>query len=150
MSNTLWSCVILGDPRTKKNSQRIVGSGPKCPSCGKFKKQWIMQSTQHDAWFKDATRQINRRGKPPEAIKRPMQLVYRVYVKTRRIVDDTNLQAAIDDLLVRNEVIDDDNIWLIKSRDGSRYRYDPYNPRVEITITASDEGEPEQLGLFEE
>ena len=150
MRNILWSCTILGDPRTKKNSQRIVGSGPKCPACGKFRKQWIMQSAQHDAWYKDATKQIKAKGRPEEPIKRPVQLIYKVYVKTRRVVDDTNLQAAIDDLLVRNEVIDDDNIWLIKSRDGSRYLYDPYNPRVEITILESDEGEPEQIGLFQD
>ena len=148
MSEILWSCLILGDPRTKKNSQRIVGSGPKCPKCGKFKKQWIMPSAQHDAWYKAASRQL---ADPPEKpISSPVNCRYLFYTETRRRVDGLNLEAAIDDLLVANDILEDDNSRIVISHDGSRVRYDPYNPRVEITITASDEGEPEQIGLFEE
>ena len=148
MSETLWSCVILGDPRTKKNSQIIAGSGPRCPACKKFKKQWVRQSHQQDAWYKSAKRQLVNR--PEKAIGGPVHLLYMVYTQTRRIVDDLNLYAAIDDLLVGEDILEDDNTRIVKSRDGSRVRYDPYNPRVEITITASEEGEPEQIGLFDD
>ena len=95
------------------------------------------------------SRQLAAKEKPETAISGPVHLIYLVYTKTRRIVDDLNLYAAIDDLLVNNDILDDDNTRIVKSRDGSRVRYDPYNPRVEITILESDEGdEPEQLGLF--
>ena len=148
MAETLWSCVILGDPRTKKNSMMIVGTGPRCPACKKFKKQWIRQSPQHDAWYKSARRRLL--NPPEEPISGPVHVVYLVYTKTLRIVDDLNLYAAIDDLLVNGGILEDDNTRIVKSRDGSRVRYDPNNPRVEITILASDEGEPEQLGLFDD
>ena len=146
---TLWTCTISGDTRTKKNSMMIVGTGARCPRCKKYLKQWVKQSTQHDAWYKDACRQLAAKPKPEAAISGPVHLIYLVYTKTRRIVDDLNLYAAVDDLLVNNGVLDDDNTRIVKDRDGSRVRYDPYNPRVEITILESDEGdEMEQLGLF--
>lgn len=148
MPEILWSCVILGDPRTKKNSMVIAGTGQRCPVCKKFKKQWVRQSPQHDAWHKAASRQL---ADPPEKpISSPVNCRYLFYTETRRRVDGLNLEAAIDDLLVANDILEDDNSRIVISHDGSRVRYDPYNPRVEITITASDEGEPEQLGLFEE
>ena len=148
MSDILWSCVILGDPRTKKNSMIIAGTGARCPVCKKFKKQWVRQSPQHDAWYKAASRQL---ADPPEKpISSPVNCCYLFYTETRRRVDGLNLEAAIDDLLVANDILEDDNSRIVISHDGSRVRYDPYNPRVEITITASDEGEPEQIGLFEE
>ena len=148
MSNTLWSCTILGDPRTKKNSMIIAGTGQRCPVCKKFKKQWVRQSPQHDAWHKEASRQLT--APPEKPISSPVNCCYVFYTETRRRVDGLNLEAAIDDLLVANDILEDDNSRIVISHDGSRVRYDPYNPRVEITITASDEGEPEQIGLFEE
>lgn len=149
MSETLWSCVILGDPRTKKNSMIIAGSGPKCPTCKKFKKQWPRQGPQHDAYFKIARRQITRL--PPQAISTPVHCKYLFYMQTLRKVDGLNLEAAIDDLLVEADVLEDDNSRIVISHDGSRVLYDPYNPRVEITITdASDEvAEDEQIGMFD-
>ena len=147
MSEILWSCVILGDPRTKKNSMMIAGTGPRCPACKKFKKQWVRQSPQHDAWYKAASRQLTAPKKP---ISSPVNCRYLFYTETRRRVDGLNLEAAIDDLLVANDILEDDNSRIVISHDGSRVRYDPYNPRVEITITASDEGEPEQIGFLEE
>ena len=148
MPEILWSCVIKGDPRTKKNSMIIAGTGQRCPVCKKFKKQWVRQSPQHDAWHKAASRQLT--APPEKPISSPVNCRYVFYTETRRRVDGLNLEAAIDDLLVANDILEDDNSRIVISHDGSRVRYDPYNPRVEITITASDEGEPEQLGLFEE
>ena len=150
MAETLWSCVILGDPRTKKNSMIIAGSGPKCPTCKKFKKQWPRQGPQHDVYFKRARRQITRL--PPQAISTPVHCKYLFYMQTLRKVDGLNLEAAIDDLLVEADVLEDDNSRIVISHDGSRVLYDPYNPRVEITITdASDEVAGDvQLGLFDD
>ena len=44
---------IMGEPRTKKNHQKIVGTGRRCPCCGKPTKQWIQQG---DAYRKYAER----------------------------------------------------------------------------------------------
>lgn len=150
MSEILWSCVILGDPRTKKNSMIIAGTGQRCPVCKKFKKQWVRQSHQHDAYTKSAIRQLGR--KPEQAISSPVHCRYVFYMATRRVVDGINLEAAIDDLLVEADVLEDDNSRIVISHDGSRVLYDPYNPRVEITITdASDEVAGDvQLGLFDD
>jgi hypothetical protein len=50
------------------------------------------------------------------------------------VVDDLNLYASLDDLLVREKILKDDNRRIIRSRDGSRVLYDKENPRAEIYI----------------
>lgn len=139
----LWAATLYGDPRTKKNSMRIAGGKAKCPRCGKPVKQWLVQSAQHDSFTREASRQII----PPERpIDRPVSCRYVFYTQTRRKVDGLNLEATIDDLLVRCHVLADDNSRIVIDHDGSRVRYDPDRPRVEITIYPSDEGDP-QLAL---
>ena len=135
---------IKGDPRTKKNSQMIAGSGKRCPVCRKFEKQWVRQGRAHDAFAEAALWQL--RPVPPRPIECPVHCRYLFYMKTRRVVDGLNLQAAIDDLLVEAGILKDDNSRIVVSHDGSRVFYDPVNPRVEITITKADE-EAEQLRI---
>lgn len=135
---------IKGDPRTKKNSQMIAGSGKRCPVCKKPEKQWIRQSKAHSTYAETALWQL--RPAPPRPIECPVHLKYLFFMKTRRVVDGLNLQAAIDDLLVEAGILKDDNSRIVVSHDGSRVFYDPHNPRVEITITKADE-EPEQLKI---
>lgn len=62
------------------------------------------------------------------------------YMPTRRRVDLTNLLEATDDLLVRAEVLADDNSQIVAAHDGSRVRLDRENPRVEIEIVSMMEG----------
>lgn len=135
---------IKGDPRTKKNSQMIAGSGKRCPVCKKLEKQWVRQGKAHDAYAEAALWQL--RPVPPKPIECPVHLKYLFFMKTRRMVDGLNLQAAIDDLLVEAGILKDDNIRIVVSHDGSRVFYDPANPRVEITITKAAE-EFEQLKI---
>jgi Holliday junction resolvase RusA-like endonuclease len=139
---------ILGDPRTKKNSQMIAGAGKKCPKCGKPEKQWIRQGKAHDAFTEAALWQL--RPKPPEPIECPVNCRYLFYMKTRRVVDGLNLQAAIDDLLVEAGILKDDNSRIVIGHDGSRVLYDPDNPRTEITITRVDNDSPgfDQISFF--
>jgi Holliday junction resolvase RusA-like endonuclease len=56
-------------------------------------------------------------------------------MQTRRKVDLTNLLNAINDILVKYEILADDNSSIVFSMDGSRVFYDKENPRTEITIT---------------
>ena len=124
--------VIPLDPKTKKNSHRIAGCGPRCPVCGKYQKQFIRNGkTTTDFAFR-AAQFIHPRPKLP--ISQPIRIVYRIYTGTRRRVDDLNLYEALDDILVSERVLEDDNRSIIRSRDGSRVLYDKENPRAEIYI----------------
>lgn len=136
---------IKGDPRTKKNSLKIAGSGKRCPVCKKFEKQWVRQGKAHDAYAEAALWQL--RPVPPRPIECPVHCKYVFHMKTRRVVDGLNLQAAIDDLLVEAGILKDDNSRIVVSHDGSRVLYDPVNPRVEITITKATD-EVEQLKML--
>lgn len=128
----LASYVIPLDARTKKNNHRISGSGPRCPMCGKFSRQFIRNgSTTTDFAFR-AVQYLHPR--PAKPIDTTVRLVYRVYTQTRRRVDDLNLFEALDDILVEGKVLKDDNRNIIRSRDGSRVFYDKERPRTEIFI----------------
>lgn len=61
------------------------------------------------------------------------------YMATRRRVDLVNLLEALDDVLVKARILDDDNANIIVSHDGSRVLYDKARPRTEVTITRMDE-----------
>lgn len=124
---------VRGDPRTKKNSQMIAGSGPRCPRCGKFAKQWIRQGANYDNYAEQAAWQL--RPKPEQPISTPVNVRYLFYMKTKRRVDLTNLMEAMDDILVARGILADDNATIIAAHDGSRVLYDKALPRVEITIT---------------
>lgn len=55
-------------------------------------------------------------------------------MQTKRRVDDLNLWQNIMDIMVHEGIIADDNIRIVRSRDGSGVWYDKENPRVEIEI----------------
>ena len=50
-------------------------------------------------------------------------------------MDAVNLLQAVCDILVKYNVIADDNSNIIASFDGTRVLYDKEKPRTEITIT---------------
>lgn len=128
---------VLGDPRTKKNSQMIAGTGARCPKCGKFAKQWIRQGPAYNDYAESAAWQL--RPKPKKPIDGPVNVRYLFYMQTRRKVDLVNLEEAMDDILVGRGILKDDNASVIAGHDGSRVLYDKKNPRVEIEITDIEE-----------
>ena len=69
-----------------------------------------------------------------EKINEPVTVKCLFYMPTKRRVDLTNLLNAILDILVKYEVIADDNSNIVYSVDGSRVLYDKENPRTEVTI----------------
>ncbi len=140
---------IIGDPRTKKNHQTIAGSGRQCPVCKKPEKQWIRQGKAHDTFAEAAKWQMFPRPLRPIAC--PVNVKCLFYMQTRRKVDQLNLLATIDDLLVGTKILKDDNSQIVAGHDGSRVLYDPDNPRVEITITKMPAEEltgEEQITMF--
>ena len=56
-------------------------------------------------------------------------------MQTRRKCDIVNLLQAVCDILVKYNIILDDNYTIVSSHDGSRVYYDKDNPRTEISIT---------------
>lgn len=135
----LQKYVIPLDPRTKKNSMMIAGTGGRCPVCHKPAKQFIRQGAVSTDFAFQAARFMF--PKPSVPIVGPVKIVYRLYMKTRRKVDDLNLYAALDDILVKESILTDDNISVIRDRDGSRVFYDKERPRAEIYIFAYREEE---------
>lgn len=135
----LLSYTIPLEPRTKKNSQMIAGSGQRCPFCGKPKKQFIRQGSASNEYVFKAFPYLQ--SKPTKPIDTPVHVKYLFYMATRRKVDILNLQAQADDLLVHANILADDNSNIVKSHDGTRVLYDKQNPRTEIYIYDYKEGD---------
>lgn len=122
------SITIPLKPITKKNSQRIATrkiNGKYVP--------FILPSKAYVQYEKDSGYFIIGQGLK---INYPVNVQCVYYMPTRRRVDLTNLMEATHDILVKYEVLEDDNYKIIQSVDGSRVEYDKDNPRTEIVITA--------------
>lgn len=65
----------------------------------------------------------------------PVNIKAIFYTESKRRVDLTNLLSALDDMLVKAEVIEDDCRDIVASHDGSAVYWDKSNPRIEIEIT---------------
>lgn len=65
----------------------------------------------------------------------PVNIKCTFYMPTARRVDLTNLLEAVDDMLVKYDVLFDDNYNIVQSHDGSRVYIDRENPRTIIEIT---------------
>lgn len=110
-------------PVTKKNSQRImVRNG----------KPFVMPSQRYKEYEAQALWFIPRAKKP---ISEPINVKCLFYVSTKRPCDLTNLLEAVDDVMVKAHLLEDDNYKIIASHDGSRVYVDPTNPRTEVTIS---------------
>lgn len=125
---------LTGDPRTKKNSQRIIRIG---------RGSRIIPSKAYMDYAEECALQLLAQRATNAGIDYPVNVACVYFMPTRRKVDLTNLNEAIHDILVANYVLMDDNRDIIASTDGSRVEYDKQHPRVEITITPL-EGDYEQ------
>ena len=111
------------DPRTKKNSQRIIMV---------HGRPMIIPSAAYKKYEKEAAWYL-RRSEPP--INVPVNVEAHFYMATRRRVDLNNLLECVTDLLVHAGILEDDNSNIVVSHDGSRVHYSKENPRTEIIIT---------------
>lgn len=137
MEKLLCKYVIPLDTKTKKNSHTIAGCGARCPKCGKYARQFVRNANRTTEYSFLAHGYLH--PKPQKPIDEKVHLVYRIYTKTRRRVDDVNLMESLDDILVSAKILADDNRDIIRSRDGTRVLLDIKNPRAEIYIYAYDE-----------
>ena len=118
---------ILGNPITKKNSQRIIKVKLKNGRC--FHK--IMPSKAFEKYEKECKPYMS---KVKEPIIVPVNLKCIYYMKTKRAVDLLNLLEGTADILVDYGVLADDNRDIVYSTDGSKVLYDKNNPSVEVEI----------------
>lgn len=119
---------LYGDPRTKKNSARILRTRSGAP--------FAAPSKAYVDYETDCLRQI-KKPRSPISARVNVRCVY--YMPTRRRVDLANLIEATTDILVKAHVLEDDNSKIVAAHDGSRVEYDKENPRAEITITALED-----------
>ncbi len=125
---------ILGNPRTKKNSQQFSRRGGK--PC-------LRQSEVYQKYKKEFLFQMSELKKEnPEVfdnlpIDRPVNISCTYYRGDNRRVDLVNLQNGTLDLLTEAGIIKDDNCDIVQSMDGSRVykKKDGEVPRVVINIS---------------
>ena len=84
----------------------------------------IIQGKRYREYEKGCGWFIQNKG---EKINDPVTVKCLFYMPTKRRVDLTNLLEAIDDILVKYEVLEDDHSGIIYSHDGSRVLYDKEN-----------------------
>lgn len=112
-------------PRSKKNSQQIISNL-------KTKRPMIIQSKLYANFERECGLYLKRYK---SNIDYSINLKIDFYVPDKRRRDIANYIEAIQDILVKYEVIKDDNYNIITSLDGTRMYIDKENPRVEIEIT---------------
>lgn len=112
-------------PRSKKNSQQIIQNL-------RTKRPMVIQSKLYANFERECGLYLK---KYKSNIDYRVNLKIDFYVPDKRKRDIANYIEAIQDILVKYEVIKDDNYNIIESLDGTRMHIDKENPRVEIEIT---------------
>lgn len=121
----LYIAIVPLNPITKKNSQQILINR-------KTRKPFITQSEKYKQYENDCGWYLKRTAKP---IAEPVNVKCVFYRDSARRVDLTNLLEAVDDILVKYRILEDDNYNIIVGHDGSRVYIDRDHPRTEIEIT---------------
>ncbi len=117
------SLVIVGPPRTKKTSQRIVRNR-------KTGKPFVIGSDKTRAWANTATLQLKSQWH-----REPLSCsvaVKATFYRVRRTGDLTNFAQSLGDVLQGTVIVNDRQIV---SWDGSRLEWDKKRPRVEVEIS---------------
>lgn len=117
--------------RSKKNSQQIIWNKS-------TKRPMIIQSEL----YRDFERECGLYLKKYQGnkITYPINLKCLFYTKDKRKRDLSNLINAIQDVLVKYRIIEDDNYNIVKSLDGSRIIYRPdEEPHIIVEITKYEE-----------
>ena len=120
--------IIPINPRSKKNSQEIV-----------FNKRtghrMVIQNKKYTEFEKECKKYMPTLEKP---IDFPINLQCQFYVCDARKRDIANYLEAVQDVLVKYKIIEDDNYNIIASIDGCSMQIDRENPHIEIEITKKD------------
>lgn len=117
--------IIPITPRSKKNSQQIIVNP-------RTKRPMIIQSKLYTNFERECGIFLL---KHKSNIDYSINLKIEFYVPDKRRRDIANYIEAIQDILVKYEVLKDDNYNIIHSLDGTRMYIDKEKPRIEIEIT---------------
>ena len=123
--------VIPVNPRSKKNSQEIVFNK-------KTGHRMVIQNKRYTEFEKECKKYIPQLEKP---IDYPINLKCKFYVCDARKRDLANYIEAIQDVLVKYNVLEDDNYNIVASLDGCSMEIDRENNRVELFIEKLKEQE---------
>lgn len=118
------------NPIPKKNNTKIITNR----ATGK---PMVIQSDRYRQYEKDSALFLRKHSRR-DPIEEPVNLKCLFYRKDRRPIDLVNLLEAIQDILVKYDILRDDNSKIVASTDGSRVLYDKENPRTEIYIERSE------------
>ena len=119
----IYKCEIPLIPRSKKNSMQIVKFGDKTA---------LIQSKLYRDYADDCKFFIKQLKTP---INIPVNLKCVFYVKDKRKRDLVNLLNAIQDILVKYNILKDDNYNIITSVNGSKIIYDKQISKTIIEIS---------------
>ena len=117
-------------PVTKKNSSRIVMRG---------RRPILLPSEKYEQYEKEAGWFLKKYAYLNIDYPVNVQCIY--YMPTRRRVDISNLLNCTDDVLVKYNVLVDDNRNIVASHDGSLVLYSKDASRTEIIITKKEDYE---------
>lgn len=120
---------IPGVPRSKKNSQQIIINP-------RTKRPMIIQSKLYVNYERECGKFLKEYK---SSIDYSINLKIEFYVPDKRKRDIANYVEAIQDILVKYEILKDDNHNIVTSLDGTRMYIDKLNPRVEIEMTKLEE-----------
>lgn len=122
--------IIPTVPRSKKNSQEIVFNK-------KTGHRMVIQNKKYTQYEKECKKYMPTLS---QNINFPVNLQCNFYVNDARRRDIANYIEAIQDILVKYGIIEDDNYNIISSLNGCSMEIDRENPRVEIIITPKQKG----------
>ena len=116
--------------RPKKNSQQIFYNK-------QTGKRFITQSDKYKQFEKECWFYLKKyQGM---SLDKPINVKVFFYVPDKRKRDLINLEEAIADILVKYEVLKDDNYNIIQSWDGSRIIYEKDRKEIIIDIQMSED-----------
>lgn len=116
--------VIPGSVPSQKNSKQIFINK-------KTGKPFITSSQNVKAWQKQALWQL--KGTKP-ILEYPMSLTMVFYYDSRRRHDLDNSASSVLDILVKTEILEDDNTNYVEELILQFGGYDKENPRVEVYV----------------
>lgn len=124
---------IPGRPVTKKNSQQMA----KNPKTGRL---FPVPSKQYKAYEKSAKVALHPLLIAPINSPVNVRVVYHLQLNKdgslpKNLPDLTNLLEATDDILVKYKILQDDNVSIVASHDGSRAIFTSEEPYTEVEIS---------------
>lgn len=129
----LYKAMIPLNPIPKKNSPEIHQIKKRIGN--RLVTQRFVAPSERFVYYQNQSMYyLNLSKKPAEPIAVPVEVRCLFYRDSRRRVDLTNLEEAIDDILVHAKILKDDDCKILVSHDGSRVILGSKEPRTEIEI----------------